>query len=84
MSTEKTATETVDQLKELRKIEHEQMILEYIEQVPILRIPAMTHRLFVAALMEEYNEKYFPEKTEGDDKTGDKKKPGKEDKKSGE
>jgi hypothetical protein len=52
--------ETVDQLKELRVIEHEQMILEYIEQVPIMRVPSITHRGVVAQMMSEYNEKYFP------------------------
>lgn len=52
--------ETVEQLKELRVIEHEQMILEYIEQIPLMRVPSATHRGIVAAMMNEYNEKYFP------------------------
>ena len=52
--------ETVEQLKELRVIEHEQMILEYIEQVPIMRVQTITHRGIVAQMMNEYNEKYFP------------------------
>lgn len=52
--------ETVEQLKEMRVIEHEQMILEYIEQIPMLRVPAVTHRGIVAAMMSEYNDKYFP------------------------
>jgi len=37
-----------------------QMVLEYIEQVPILRVPAITHRGVTNAMMNEYNEKYFP------------------------
>jgi len=52
--------ETVEQMKELRVIEHEQMVLEYIEQVPLLRLAAITHRGIVGAMMTEYNEKYFP------------------------
>lgn len=53
-------TESIDQLKELRVIEHEQMILEYIEQIPLLRIAAATHRNILKVMMDEYNEKYFP------------------------
>jgi len=53
-------TETVEQMKEMRVIEHMQMVLEYIEQVPILRVPAITHRGVINAMMNEYNEKYFP------------------------
>ena len=53
-------TETVEQMKEMRVIEHMQMVLEYIEQVPILRVPAITHRGVTNAMMNEYNEKYFP------------------------
>ena len=53
--------ETVEQMKELRVIEHEQQILEAIEQMPLLRIQAATHRNIVGAMMQEYNEKYFPD-----------------------
>lgn len=53
---------TVDQLKELRIIEHEEMILEYVSQVPILRLPATTHAGILQQMKDEYNEKYFPEK----------------------
>jgi energy-converting hydrogenase Eha subunit A len=56
--------ETVEQMKELRVIEHEQMILEYVEQVPLLRVASITHRGIVGAMMTEYNEKYFPKPTE--------------------
>jgi hypothetical protein len=54
--------ETVEQIKEMRAIEHEQIILDYIEQIPLLRIPTLTHRGIVNQMMIEYNEKYFPVK----------------------
>lgn len=60
--------ETVEMLKEMRAIEHEQMILNYIEQVPILEIPTRTHRGIVNQMMMEYNEKYFPAEEKEPDK----------------
>lgn len=54
--------ETIEQVYELRAIEHEQMILSYIEQVPQLAIPTETHRKIVNQMMMEYNEKYFGDK----------------------
>jgi hypothetical protein len=66
------AAETVDQMKELRVIEHEQMILEYIEQIPLLRVPAATHRGIVTQMMNEYNERYFPKESETGKQDGQK------------
>ena len=60
--------ETVEQIKEMRAIEHEQIILDYIEQIPLLRIPTLTHRGIVNQMMIEYNEKYFPVKEKETDK----------------
>lgn len=53
--------ESIEQLKEQRVIEHVSTIAEYVEQVPILRIPAVTLRAIVNTMMMEYNEKYYPE-----------------------
>lgn len=60
--------ETVEQIKEMRAIEHEQIILDYIEQIPLLRIPTLTHRGIVNQMMIEYNEKYFPAQEKETDK----------------
>lgn len=60
--------ETVEQLKEARTIEHMQIIGEYIEQIPVLRIPAQTFRNVTLLMMKEYNEKYFPEEAEKEGK----------------
>ncbi len=68
MTDDNEFTESAEQIKELRAIEHEQMILDYIEQIPILRIPTLTHRGIVNQMMMEYNEKYFPVKEKEPDK----------------
>ena len=63
--------ETVEQFKELRVIEHEQMILDYISQVPILRIPTATHAAVVGQMLSEYNDKYFSQENKESTDTDD-------------
>jgi hypothetical protein len=58
--------ESIEQLKELRVIEHMQTIAEYVAQIPFLRVPASTLNGVVNQMMKEYNEKYFPETAEAE------------------
>lgn len=53
--------ETVLQMKELRVIEHEEQILDFISQSPLMRIQAQTHANVVKSMIREYNERYFPQ-----------------------
>lgn len=54
---------SAEQMRELRTVEHMSTILEYCEQVPILKFPTATLRDVTNQIITEYNEKWFPEES---------------------
>lgn len=55
--------ETVNQLKEMRAIEHVTQIVEYVDQIPMLRLQNSTLRGMLGTMVKEYNERYFSQET---------------------